>query len=314
MRTFKTLFTLFIVLCFSMSAEDKKKIYFLYGKPSHGPGYHEFRAGSILLAKALNEQSGLNVEAVVHDGWPKDDTILDDASTIIIFSDATKVVRNGWKKMDELMKKGVGCMFMHYAVHPTIENGEKYFIPWMGGYFKNGVSVNPHWVASMEGLKDHPVSNGIKFPVKALDEWYYNMGFPKGVAKWHSLVEANPNAKNMIRINNLWNQPGIDALNKPNTLMWGLEREDGGRGVGFTGGHYHRNWAIDGFRTVVLNAICWTAKIEIPKDGVKSEKVTAEQLNLNLDGKPKKPLTVPTDAEFDALKRTKILPPKKRRR
>ena len=53
-------------------------------------------------------------------------------------------------------------------------------------------------------------------------------------------------------------------------MMWGLQRPDGGRSVGFTGGHWHRNWAIDDFRKAVLNAIVWVAGMEVPKDGVKS--------------------------------------------
>jgi hypothetical protein len=60
--------------------------------------------------------------------------------------------------------------------------------------------------------------------------------------------------------------------NKPEcqTLAWAVERKDGGRGFGFTGDHTHKNWRIEGFRKMVLNAIVWTAKIEVPKDGVES--------------------------------------------
>jgi hypothetical protein len=46
-------------------------------------------------------------------------------------------------------------------------------------------------------------------------------------------------------------------------VMWCAERADGGRGFGFTGAHFHRNWANDDFRRVVLNAIVWIAKAEV---------------------------------------------------
>ena len=65
--------------------------------------------------------------------------------------------------------------------------------------------------------------------------------------------------------------------------MWGIDRKDGGRGVGFTGGHYHRNWAINDFRKIVLNAIVWVAGIDVPKNGVASKALTEEDLNANLD-------------------------------
>ena len=55
---------------------------------------------------------------------------------------------------------------------------------------------------------------------------------------------------------------------EPQIVAWAYERPDGGRGFGFTGGHYHRNWGNDDFRKLVLNAILWTAKVEVPAGGV----------------------------------------------
>ena len=63
-----------------------------------------------------------------------------------------------------------------------------------------------------------------------------------------------------------------------------MERPDGGRGFGFTGGHFHDNWANENYRRVVLNAILWVAKVDVPQDGVQSS-VSDELLNANLDPK-----------------------------
>lgn len=51
---------------------EPKKIVFLAGKPSHGYGAHEHRAGSLLLAGQLNKHLGGQVAAEVHSGkdWP----------------------------------------------------------------------------------------------------------------------------------------------------------------------------------------------------------------------------------------------------
>ena len=65
--------------------------------------------------------------------------------------------------------------------------------------------------------------------------------------------------------------------------MWTLEREDGGRGFGFTGGHFHKNWANDEFRQVVLNAIVWSAQLDVPKEGVPSKTPTEADLEANQD-------------------------------
>ena len=37
------------------------------------------------------------------------------------------------------------------------------------------------------------------------------------------------------------------------------EVERGGRGFGYTGGHFHANWQDDSARRLVLNAIEWVA-------------------------------------------------------
>jgi hypothetical protein len=84
--------------------------------------------------------------------------------------------------------------------------------------------------------------------------------------------------------------PGVRAAverGEPQILAWVAERSDGGRGFGFTGGHYHRNWGDDSFRKVVLNAILWVAKVEVPADGVNST-VTPADLEQNLDPKVRK--------------------------
>ncbi len=261
-----------------------EKIVFLAGSPSHGPGEHEFRAGCLLLAKVLNE-SGLDIKAEVHSGWPADESVLDGTDALIIYADGTSVVGKGWAKVDAMAKEGSGLMFMHYAVHPNKEQGEKYYRPWIGGAFEDGFSVNPHWVAELEALPNHPVSRGITSLIEAHDEFYYNMRFIEDRAKVIDLATAVPDRESMKAYINLWNKHGVAGLGKKQTLMWGIERKDGGRGVGFTGGHYHRNWSVDGFRTLVLNAIVWTVGLEVPNGGVKSKSLTEEELNANLDAK-----------------------------
>ena len=71
---------------------------------------------------------------------------------------------------------------------------------------------------------------------------------------------------------------------EPQHLAWAFVRGDGkGRGFGFTGGHFHRNWKNDNFRKVVLNAITWTAHAEVPTAGVVSKTPTPEELDANQD-------------------------------
>ena len=72
-----------------------KRIVLIAGRPSHPPGMHEFRAGCLLLQKALSSVPGVTVQ-VYDGGWPSkevdgarvdDSAALDNADAVLIFSD-----------------------------------------------------------------------------------------------------------------------------------------------------------------------------------------------------------------------------------
>ncbi|MEM7602323.1 MAG: ThuA domain-containing protein [Verrucomicrobiota bacterium] len=260
------------------------KIVIVAGPPSHPSGMHEFYAGSILLKNALNNESGLPLTVeVVRNGWPEDESIFDDVDAVIIYSDGrSKHPVNGHEaKMDEMIQQGVGLMCMHYGVDvPAGDQGE-YFKKWIGGHYEDGYSVNPHWTAEVALDESHAISNGIP-GFTANDEWYYNMRFADGEVG--HILTAVPTAKSINRYLS-WTKEGKAGLGERQTMMWAVDRSDGGRGVGFTGGHWHRNWALDDFRKVVLNAIVWVSGIEVPENGVASETISEAQLNENLDEK-----------------------------
>ena len=54
------------------------KIVLIAGRPSHGPGDHEFNAGCKLLVKCLAEVPGVD-PVFVAGGWPKDESVFDGA-------------------------------------------------------------------------------------------------------------------------------------------------------------------------------------------------------------------------------------------
>jgi hypothetical protein len=67
------------------------------------------------------------------------------------------------------------------------------------------------------------------------------------------------------------------------TVAWAVTRPDAGRGFGFTGGHVHWNWGNQDFRTLMLNAIAWTAYASVPENGVPSKSLNARDLMANQD-------------------------------
>jgi type 1 glutamine amidotransferase len=72
---------------------------------------------------------------------------------------------------------------------------------------------------------------------------------------------------------------------KPNgdVVAWARQREDGGRGFGTTCGHFYDNWKHPEFRKMILNAIAWTAKVEVPKEGVESKFYTHKEIRKALE-------------------------------
>jgi type 1 glutamine amidotransferase len=275
----------------SVLAADARKVVFIAGRPSHGPGEHEHRAGCLLLKACLDKVPGIT-STVYSNGWPEDPgAAFAGASTIMVYSDGGSdhplLQDEHLKTMGELMNKGVGLVCIHYAVEPTKEKGEKEFLDWIGGAFEINWSVNPTWNADYKQLPNHPITRGVK-PFSIHDEWYFHMRFREGMKGVTPILTAVPPESTMSRPDGTHSgNPTVREAVKngePQHMAWACERADGGRGFGWTGAHYHKNWGNDNFRKLVLNAILWTAKAEVPSDGVQSE-VTPQQLKENLDPK-----------------------------
>src|SRR5215212_8894251 len=73
------------VLPIWVGAADKK-IVLIAGKPSHGPGDHEFRAGSLLLKKCLDGVPGIS-SVVYSNGWPNVEHAFGRADAVLIYAD-----------------------------------------------------------------------------------------------------------------------------------------------------------------------------------------------------------------------------------
>ena len=80
--------------------------------------------------------------------------------------------------------------------------------------------------------------------------------------------ESRPARKRRLRPNP-W-PPVIPGEAEQQVVAWAVERANGGRGFGYTGGQFHANWGVEPVRKMVLNAILWTAKADVPEGGVAS--------------------------------------------
>ena len=269
-----------------------KSIVLIAGKPSHGPGDHEFRAGSLLLEKGLANVPGIHV-LVCSNGWPADEGVLQTADAVLIYADGgaghPAIQGDRMRRIDALAARGVGLGFAHYGVEVPKGDPGAAMHRWIGGYYEHQFSVNPMWDPDFQEFPDHPVCRGVK-PFKVRDEWYINMRWVPGGGNVTPILVAKP-SDDVRRGPYVYPQGPykhiIAAAGRPETMMWVCQRPDGGRGFGFTGGHRHVNWGDPNFRKVVLNALLWIAKAEVPAGGVDSE-VSPAELSANLDPKPKR--------------------------
>lgn len=287
--------------CASAQA-DTKHIVLVAGKPSHPPRMHEFNAGVQLMTQCLKDVPDVDVQFVLN-GWPKDESILDKADAIVFFMDGGgrhEIVQEDGRRLKQLEKlaaKGVGLGFMHYGVEVLADQAGGEMKRWIGGHYEHMFSCNPIWEPQFTAFPDHPITRGVE-PFQIKDEWYFNMRFIADLAgneaaevddmKFVPILVAQPSddVRDGPYVYPKGPYPHIQASKgRAEAMMWTVERKDGGRGFGFTGGHFHDNWGNDDFRKVVLNGVLWIAKAPIPENGVQSQ-VTQSDLDANLDPKP----------------------------
>jgi type 1 glutamine amidotransferase len=239
------------------------KIVFLAGPDSHLPGAHEHKAGSEVLSSALRERQP-SIETInVYGAWPADESLFDDVAAVVMYCDGgdTHLINDHLQTFNHLLDKGVGILALHYCVEvPKGGPAAQSLLTAIGGYFETHWSVNPVWTANYKALPTHPVTRRVQ-PFTLRDEWYFNMRFVDGGVT--PILSAIAPPSTMARMNGP--HSGNDVVRQlvadgvPQVTAWAYERPGGGRGFGYTGGHYHANWDNANARELVLNAIEWVA-------------------------------------------------------
>jgi type 1 glutamine amidotransferase len=257
------------------------KVVLVAGHASHGPREHEFFAGSALLMNLLKQTPHV-FPVMARDGWPKDAKTFEGAKAVVFYMDgggSHPVIQNGHPEVvQKLVDQGVGFVNLHYAVEYPNKYQDQVF-SWLGGYYETGFSTNPTWTADFQSLPEHPITRGVK-PFHIKDEWYFNIHFAPDAKDITPILKATP-PDNVRGTPAAKEHPGREE-----TMAWAFDRPGGGRSFGFTGGHYHVNWGNENFRRLVVNAILWSAHVDVPKDGAKVELDPAD-LDRNLDRKGK---------------------------
>jgi putative heme-binding domain-containing protein len=267
-----------------------KKIVLIAGKKSHGPvgnGIHDY-PWSVKLIKVMLDNSNVaeHVRVEYHlDGWPHDEKTLDDADAIMVISDgrdgnlfeeaphfSTAAHR---RVIARQMRRGCGFLTFHFSTFAP-DAFAKDILDWSGGYFDWETSGQRKWYSAittaqadvLPATPGHPILRGVeRFSMR--EEFYYNIRF-------------EPSDRSLVPI---WTVPALHGrAEQGDVVAWARERADGGRGFGTTCGHFYDNWKHDNFRRMILNAIVWAAKVDVPASGVAARFYTHAEITAALAG------------------------------
>jgi type 1 glutamine amidotransferase len=247
------------------SVEPAGKVLVFAGPTNHPPGTHEIAASGRLLQHAL---TAAGIPADLLDKWPGSGA-LDGYASVAFVGDyfPPAVIPEGERAMADLARRmaaGMGLVCVHYATGLTAahvaSDGDHPLLRWLGGYFATRC---PHHQsvarvfksATVEPAADHPVTRGWAAFTFHDEPYTRNYFGPNGPAKGVTVL-----ATAMLPPE----KPAREAV------AWAVERPDGGRGVGVVFPHFYRNWANESVRTVILNAVAWSAKRQVPAGGVRS--------------------------------------------
>lgn len=257
------------------AAQATRKILFLAGPRSHGPGEHEYPAEALLLADALNK-ANVGAWAQVHQGWPSQAQAFAGVSAVYLLCDGegAHVAKGHFPFLDSLHRAGVGLGFVHYGLVVAKGAEGDFLTSWIGGYYETWWSVNPVWTAPFTAMPAHAAAAGVP-PFTIRDEWYFHMRFRAGMQGVTPLLTAVPPKETVM------NQPdsphGSNAAVRqevnagtPQHMAWIAENPGRGRGFGFTGSHYLVNFKNADYLRLVLNSLLWTAGGNVPVTGVQA--------------------------------------------
>lgn len=276
---------------FAWSAEtEPKRIVLIAGKKSHGPegnGIHDY-PWSVKLLKVMLDNSNIaeQVEVEYHlNGWPADPQVLRRADTIMVISDGRdgdlyeeaphfQNERNA-ALVEQQINRGCGFLTFHFSTFAPDKYAQQ-ILDWSGGYFDWEENGQRKWYSAIRVLEadvqlaspEHPIARGVQ-PFRLREEFYYNIRFNPQDSAFTPILEV----------------PALEGR-KPdgNVVAWARERANGGRGFGTTCGHFYEHWKHPQFRKLVLNAIAWSAHVEVPQQGVEAEYYAHDEITAALAG------------------------------
>ena len=243
---------LLLLVWSSVTYADDALVLLVGSKPDHPYASHMYEFECRLLATCVSKNEGVSAQIVP--AWPPTEEQLKSAGSVVFYSApaGSVLLDNAHRdRFAQLMKRGVGFVAIHWGTgvgYDKVSEPQSHrdqFKNWLGGWFRRppcGIQTTRTDLKVVN--KHHPIARGWE-EWKIHDEFYLDPVLHK-------------RAKPLLQ---------VTLASKPHTVGWTLQREDAGRSVGITLGHFHHNFARDGFRRMLTNAILWSAKVDLPEKG-----------------------------------------------
>jgi type 1 glutamine amidotransferase len=239
----------------SKAAAPKPKRVLLIGQGPDGHPFasHEYMAGLNILAACLQQQPGLQPVIVNADGaWAEGPELLDGADAVVLYlAEGAK-----WMQRDEarfaafqqLARRGGGVVVLHWAMGTKDAAHIDGFLAIAGGCHGGPDRKYKVLTATLAAASpQHPIMAGVA-PVEVHDEFYYALKFARPAGQVVPVAQAE-----------------VDG--QPQTVAWAWQRPDGGRSAGFSGAHFHRNWELESYRRLTVQAVLWSLGQAVPAGG-----------------------------------------------
>ena len=252
---------------------DNKRLLLLWqGPDGHKPTTHEFEAGIRLIGNWFQKNTTYQVMlSKADDKWENGPDLLERADAVVLFiSQGSMWIQQTPERLQAFQtfaKRGGGLVGLHWAIGSKRDEDIADFLQLLGATHGGSDRKYSFLETRLRPTSEpHPVTRGVR-EIKIEDEFYHHLKTVKSSSPIVAVMEA--------KIDMEWQM-----------VAWAWERPDGGRSFGFSGLHYHGNWANENYRKLVFQGILWTLKEEIPEQGLV---VNIEKDWLVLPEQPAKP-------------------------
>jgi quercetin dioxygenase-like cupin family protein/type 1 glutamine amidotransferase len=168
--------------------------------------------------------------------------------------------------MQQLMNKGAGLIALHQSFTVSDQSSKVPFASWLGAVRFGMADRTTETVPVRISGQTSPVANGLK-DFDYLDEFYPTITFS-------TATKVTPVLTARLHVQFRNNTPVLEERPESRVIAWTAVRPNGGRSFGFTGAHYLVTFDQPQIRTMLLNAILWTAKRPVPPGGATTNAAT----------------------------------------